>query len=54
MIRSFSLALFFVTGGLWPPLLAATELPQAIGYPLALFLTRKFTGDWAGGGDPSW
>jgi uncharacterized membrane protein YozB (DUF420 family) len=39
MIRSFSLALFFVTGSLWPSILAATELPQAIGYPLALFLS---------------
>ena len=39
MIRSFSLALFFVTGSLWPPILAATPLPQAIGYPLALFLS---------------
>jgi uncharacterized membrane protein len=39
MIRSFSLAFFFVTGSLWPPILAATDLPQAIGYPLALFLS---------------
>jgi uncharacterized membrane protein len=39
MIRSFSLAFFFVTGSLWPPMLAATPLPQAIGYPLALFLS---------------
>jgi Predicted membrane protein (DUF2306) len=39
MIRSFSLAFFFVTGSLWPPILAATALPQAIGYPLALFLS---------------
>jgi uncharacterized membrane protein len=39
MIRSFSLAFFFVTGSLWPPLLAATDLPQATGYPLALFLS---------------
>jgi uncharacterized membrane protein len=39
MIRSFSLAFFFVTGSLWPPLLAATDLPQAIGYPLALLLS---------------
>jgi uncharacterized membrane protein len=39
MIRSFSLAFFFVTGSLWPPILAATPLPQAIGYPLALFLS---------------
>jgi uncharacterized membrane protein len=39
MIRSFSLACFFVTASLWPPVLAATALPQAIGYPLALFLS---------------
>jgi Predicted membrane protein (DUF2306) len=39
MIRSFFLAFFFVTGSLWPPILAATPLPQAIGYPLALFLS---------------
>jgi Predicted membrane protein (DUF2306) len=39
MLRSFALALFFVTGSLWPPILAATALPQAIGYPLALFLS---------------
>jgi uncharacterized membrane protein len=39
MLRSFSLAFFFVTGSLWPPILAATALPQAIGYPLALFLS---------------
>jgi uncharacterized membrane protein len=39
MIRSFALAFFFVTGSLWPPILAATTLPQAIGYPLALFLS---------------
>jgi uncharacterized membrane protein len=39
MIRSFSLALFFVTGSLWPAILASTPLPQAIGYPLALFLS---------------
>jgi hypothetical protein len=28
-----------ITGSLWPPLLAATALPHAIGYPLALFLS---------------
>jgi uncharacterized membrane protein len=39
MIRSFSLACFFVTGSLWPPILAATALPHAIGYPLALLLS---------------
>ena len=39
MIRSFSLAFFFVTGSLWMPILAGTALPEAIGYPLALFLS---------------
>jgi uncharacterized membrane protein len=39
MIRSFSLAYFFVTFSLWVPVLAATDLPQAIGYPLAVFLS---------------
>jgi hypothetical protein len=39
MIRSFSLAFFFVTGSLWPPILTASPLPQAIGYSLALFLS---------------
>ena len=39
MIRSFSLAFFFVTGSLWMPLLAGTALPEAIGYPLAVFLS---------------
>lgn len=39
MLRSFALALFFVTGSLWPPILAATALPQGVGYPLALFLS---------------
>ena len=38
MIRSFSLAFFFVTGSLWMPLLAGTALPEAVGYPLAVFL----------------
>jgi hypothetical protein len=28
-----------VTGSLWPPILAATALPQAVGYPLALLLS---------------
>lgn len=39
MIRSFSLAFFFVTGSLWMPILAGTALPAAIGYPLAVFLS---------------
>jgi uncharacterized membrane protein len=39
MIRSFSLAFFLVTGSLWPPILATTGLPPAIGYPLALLLS---------------
>jgi hypothetical protein len=39
MLRSFALAFFFVTGSLWPPIFAATALPQAVGYPLALFLS---------------
>jgi hypothetical protein len=28
-----------VTFNLWVPLLAATDLPEAIGYPLAVFLS---------------
>ena len=39
MIRSFSLAFFFVTFSLWVPILAATDLPHAIGHPLAVFLS---------------
>jgi hypothetical protein len=49
MLRSFSLAFFFVTGSLWPPILAATALPQAISYPLALFLSWSLnlaTAEW--------
>jgi len=38
MLRSFSLAFFFVTSGVWMPALAATALPQAVGYPLSIFL----------------
>lgn len=38
MIRSFALSLFFVTFPLWTEVLAGTPLPQAIGYPLGLFL----------------
>lgn len=39
MIRSFSLASFFVTGSLWMPIFAGTSLSAAIGYPLAVFLS---------------
>jgi hypothetical protein len=39
MVRSFSLAFFFVTFSLWVPLLASTDLPDAIGYPLAVVLS---------------
>ncbi len=39
MLRSFSLSLFFVTFSLWVPGLASTRLPEAMGYPLAIFLS---------------
>lgn len=39
MIRSFALAFFFVTFSLWVPGLASTSLPEAISYPLAVFLS---------------
>ncbi len=39
MIRSFALSFFFVTGSFWMPGLASTSLPQAIAYPLAVFLS---------------
>jgi hypothetical protein len=39
MIRSFALSLFFVTFSLWVPGLASTNLPEAIGYPLGVFLS---------------
>jgi uncharacterized membrane protein len=39
MIRSFALSLFFVTFSFWVPGLASTNLPEAIGYPLAVFLS---------------
>jgi uncharacterized membrane protein len=39
MIRSFSLSLFFVTFSFWVPGLASTSLPEAIAYPLAVFLS---------------
>ena len=39
MIRSFSLSLFFVTFSFWVPGLTSTNLPEAISYPLAVFLS---------------
>lgn len=39
MIRSFALSLFFVTFSFWVPGLASTNLPEAFGYPLAVFLS---------------
>ncbi len=39
MLRSFALSFFFVTFSLWAPGLASTNLPQAISYPLAVFLS---------------
>ncbi len=39
MIRSFALSLFFVTFSIWVPALAASPLPNAIAYPLALLLS---------------
>ncbi len=39
VIRSFSLSFFIVTFSLWVPGLASTNLPEAIGYPLAVFLS---------------
>jgi len=39
MIRSFSLSLFVVTFSFWVPGLASTNLPEGIGYPLAVFLS---------------
>lgn len=39
MIRSFSLSLFFVSFSFWVPGLASTSLPEAISYPLAVFLS---------------
>ena len=38
MLRSFALAFFFVTSGLWMPALEASPLPPAIGYPLSIYL----------------
>lgn len=39
MIRSFSLSFFFVTFSFWVPGLASTNLPTAVSYPLAVFLS---------------
>jgi uncharacterized membrane protein len=39
MIRSFALALFFVTFNFWMPGLASTKLSQAVAYPLGVFLS---------------
>ncbi|MCA9940238.1 MAG: DUF2306 domain-containing protein [Anaerolineales bacterium] len=39
MIRSFSLSFFFVTFSFWVPGLAGTSLPEAVSYPLAVFLS---------------
>ena len=39
MIRSFSLSLFFVSFSFWVPGLASTRLPEAVSYPLAVFLS---------------
>jgi uncharacterized membrane protein len=39
MLRSFALSLFFVTFSFWTPGLASTNLPQAVAYPLGVFLS---------------
>jgi uncharacterized membrane protein len=39
MIRSFSLSFFFVTFSVWVPGAASGNVPNAIGYPLAVFLS---------------
>ena len=39
MIRSFALSLFFVSFSFWVPGLTSTSLPEAVSYPLALFLS---------------
>jgi hypothetical protein len=38
MLRSFALAFFFVTSGVWMPVFEASPVPRAIGYPLSIFL----------------
>ena len=39
MIRSFALSFFFVTFSFWTPGLASSNLPQAVAYPLGVFLS---------------
>lgn len=39
MVRSYALALFFVTFSLWGPWLAATSLPSSLAYPLSQLLS---------------
>lgn len=39
MIRSVALSFFFVTFSIWVPGLAQSGLPEAISYPLAIFLS---------------
>jgi uncharacterized membrane protein len=39
MIRSFSLSFFFVTFSVWAPGVASGNVANAIGYPLAVFLS---------------
>ena len=39
MIRSFALSFFFVTFSFWVPALASTSLPEAISFPLGVFLS---------------
>lgn len=39
MIRSVALSFFFVTFSIWVPGLAASNLPEAVRYPLAVFLS---------------
>lgn len=38
MIRSFALSLFFVTFPLWTAVLAASPLPDSVGYPVAVLV----------------
>jgi len=38
MMRSYALALFFVSFSLWGPALAATSLPESLAYPLSQLL----------------
>lgn len=41
MIRSYALALFFVTFSVWEPALAATSLPGMVAYPLVAVHERR-------------